>query len=100
MDPFNRAIEAFQEQNYRKAVMQFSQIVVDEPRNWPARFYLAMAYIAEGDNKQGLRQFYKIYLECPDEGLRMKAKELLPDRAVAIADEERRGEDVIDPFKF
>jgi cytochrome c-type biogenesis protein CcmH/NrfG len=98
MDPLGRAVEAFQEQNFKKAIMQLSQIVMDEPHNWAARFYLAMSYVADGDSKNGLRHFYKIYLECPDEALRQKAKEILPDAAVKIADDERKGDDTYDPY--
>lgn len=89
MDSLARAIEAFQEGQHQRAILQLNQITVDEPNNWPARFYLAMAYTASGDQKQGLRHFHQIYLRCPHEELRAKAKAVLPQAMIDEADEER-----------
>lgn len=95
MEPLARAIEAFQDGNHRKAVMQLTQIVFDDPNNWTARFYLAMAYVASGDEKQGVRQFYQIYLKCPHQELRDKAKGILPPQLIKQADEERAEDEMV-----
>ncbi len=93
MDPLARAIEAFQEGNHQRAIMQLTQIVFDDPNNWAARFYLAMAYVASGDQKQGVRQFYQIYLKCPHPEFRQKAKGVLPEALIKEADIERQSEE-------
>lgn len=88
-DRLGRAIEAFQDGQHKRAIMELNQIVFDEPNNWSARLYLGMACAHSGDNNQALRQFYHIYLKCPLEELRTKAKQVLPPQMIEQADAER-----------
>ncbi|MBY0546042.1 MAG: hypothetical protein K2W95_02005 [Candidatus Obscuribacterales bacterium] len=88
-DRLGRAIEAFQEGHHKRAIMELNQIVFDEPNNWSARLYLGMACASSGDNNQALRQFYQIYLKCPYEDLREKARKVLPPKMSEQADAER-----------
>ena len=88
----SRAIQDFQNGNHQRAILQLTQIISFTPQDWTARFYLAMAYFAIEDTKQGLLQFYKIYVHCPDEKLRDRAKAVLPAKVVQNVDRDRSGE--------
>lgn len=88
-DRLSRAIEAFQEGHHKKAVLELTQIVFEEPNNWSARLYLGMASASAGDQNQALRQFYYLYVRCPYEELRSKARQVLPPKMLEQADNER-----------
>ena len=99
-DRLGRAIESFRKGNHKRAILELNQILFDEPDNWAARLYLGMAYASAGEAQNSLRQFYNIYLKCPEAELRAKSRLLLPPHLLEQAKIELLQTSEADPWSL
>ncbi len=79
------AIEAYRTGDYAKAIELLLTIIDDEPRNWDARFYLAVSYSKTGQRFAAQRALQFIYDNCPIEDLKAKACNALISVRMEIA---------------
>ena len=72
------AIMAYRAGRYRDAIELLLQATDVDPRNFMAGLYLAMSYHKAGRVGDSFRLMKRISVECPDEHLRLKAQQALP----------------------
>lgn len=79
------AVEAYQKGRYGEAIELLLVIIDDEPKNWDARFYLAISYNNTGQRFAAQRALQFIADHCPSEELKKKACNALISIRMEIA---------------
>ena len=65
-DALREAAEALAKEDYKSAIPHLQSALQDDPKNFNARFNLAFAFQAEGNNEEAIRHYNQIAVQQPD----------------------------------